>query len=93
MFTEHLGVIGDLDRELTRWRQDKYARLPGFAGVHFARHEALIGGDQERGGLAGTRLCLPCDVTWFQRDRQGIGLDMGTELEARVADTGENRLV
>src|SRR5690606_358371 len=77
---------GYLHGELAGRRQHEYPRLARPGRWRGIREQALVGRDQERGGLPGPGLRLAGDVLVFQRERQRARLDRGAIFETGIAD-------
>ena len=93
VLAEDLRVVMDLHGEFARRRDDQRARRVDRAiGRSVLPQQVRIHRNQERGGLAGTRLGLSRDVEAGERARQGLGLDRGAALEAGVGDAAGERL-
>ena len=89
VLAEHLRVGVDLHRELARRRDDQRARRRR-AGLRRERRvvlEPMKQRDQERGGLAGSRLRLAGDVLAVERQRQRLALDRRAVNEAGFGDS------
>src|SRR5690606_22299983 len=67
-------VVGDLDGEFTRRRQDKRSRLARNAGRR-PSGEAMKQGQGERGSLAGARLGDADHIAALEQRRNGPRLD------------------
>jgi len=52
-----------------------------------AREQPFVGRNQERGGLACTRLCLARNVMLRKRNRQCTGLNRRAKFEPGITDT------
>jgi hypothetical protein len=105
VFTQHLRVIEDLHGELARGRQDQRTDAAAAAAMsRWIGQQALIQGHQKRGGLAGARLSLSCNIFAQERNRQGTRLhgcgadetsftdaagDFGKEIERIESEVGK----
>ena len=93
VFSKLFGVLRDLYREFTGWRQHECARLLLAVVLWLCIQQTLKSRYQEGGGLAGTGLRLACDIVLPERDRQRPGLNRRAILEAGIANTCLHALV
>ena len=85
---EALELLGDLERQLARRREDERASGPG-AG---AGRQPLDDREEERGGLAGPGGGDADDVLARERGRDGLRLDGRGGLEPGAGEGGERLL-
>ena len=87
VLADRVGVLADLDDELAGRRDHEGARIAALLrAVLGAPEVAREDRDEERGGLAGSRLRLAGDVLACERLLEREGLDLGAVLEPEVGD-------
>ena len=73
VFTVLVKILADLQRQLTRWRENE--RTDGLVGLCDTAVQPLQNGDGEGCGLAGAGLRAADKVASFQHRADGCGLD------------------
>ena len=87
VLADRVGVLADLDDELAGRRDHEGARIAALLrAVLGAPEVAREDRDEERGGLAGSRLRLAGDVLACERLLERECLDLGAVLEPEVGD-------
>jgi hypothetical protein len=86
-----LGIAMNLHRQFARGREDDRPRTGRvLGGGRF--HQIMQGGQEKRGGLAGTGLGLASNVLALERQRQSGGLNRRAMNEAGVFQAFQQRI-